>query len=102
MHKFEKITFEPVTSPHKLPDLKLDRLECPNCRSVIPVPPEYVDWKEVADLYKATHERMMKHLWENLKEAGEQFNVPLVEYFEADRHLLISLMEEILNKSGPK
>jgi hypothetical protein len=60
------------------------------------VPVKYTDWQETAERYRRAYEAMMTKLGVLLKEAGEQFDVPLVEYFDTERQLMIQMLNEII------
>jgi DNA-directed RNA polymerase subunit RPC12/RpoP len=96
MHTNENLNFDKLTNINQLPKLKMDVVQCPQCNYRIPVPVEYTDYKETAERYRKCYEAMMAKLGFLLKEAGEQFDVPLVEYFDTERQLMISMLNEII------
>jgi hypothetical protein len=96
MHTNENLNFGKLTSINALPKLTMDVVECPKCHYRIPVPVEYTDWKETAERYRKCYEAMMAKFGVLLKEAGEQFDVPLVEYFDTERLLMIQMLNEII------
>lgn len=96
MHAHEKISLMGVDSLAVLPKLKFDRIECPRCHRQIPVPNEYVDWREVAERYEKAFARQHRLFSAMLKEAGEQFDAPLVEYFEASRQEMLESLRSML------
>lgn len=98
MHKHEKISFEPTEDFAFLPLPRIATVDCPQCRYRIPVPNEYTDWKAVAETYRTAYERMTKGFFDLLKEAGEQFDAPLVEYFEASRATLLAELKNTLEE----
>lgn len=97
MHRYEKLTFEAIESCD-LPNLHSHVVECPKCRWCHPVPNEYTDWKEVADRYQKGYRDLVRHIDKQLREAGEAFDVPLIEYFEAGKQELIDSLKAIIER----
>jgi len=104
MHKHEKISLMACTSVTELPSLKhmLHTVDCPRCHYRQPVPLEYTDWKAVAETYEKAYKDMANSFFRKLDEAGKQFDVPLVEYFDADRQILLAELRAILAQLGGK
>lgn len=98
--RFEKLEWEPVNNLLSLPTLKRHTVDCPNCNFRHPVLPEYTDWKEVAERYRYSYTGMINAFIGLLKEAGVEFDAPLVEYFEASQFELKQLLHELLAKSN--
>jgi hypothetical protein len=96
MHSHEKLSFEAVTDYTMMPKLVCNRVECPQCHYIHAVPLEFVDWHEVAETYQRAHEKMCDSFFALLKEAGEQFDVPLVEYFWANNETFIAELRQLI------
>ncbi len=97
MHTYEKLD---LGVPTKLTDLSLSvrhTISCPRCGWTHPVPIEYTDWKEIAGRYEKAYLEMSRSFFTKLIEAGIAFDVPLVEYFEADKQILLAQLKDILN-----
>lgn len=101
MRKCESLFFEEPKDFMSLPAFKLHTVDCPQCHLRHPVPDEYIDWRATAETYQKAYESMTTGFFDLLKEAGEQFDVPLVEYFEADRESLISQIKELMERFKP-
>ena len=97
--RFEKIEWESVEHLMSLPAPKRHTVDCPNCNFRHPVMPEYMDWKEVAERYRQSHSGMVNAFMRLFKEAGDVFDVPLMEYYEASQLELKQLLRELLDKS---
>ena len=97
MHRHEKISLMACTSVTELPSLRhiLHTVDCPRCQYRQPVPIEYTDWKAVAETYEKAYKDMANSFFRKLSEAGKTFDVPLVEYFDADRQIMIAQLREI-------
>lgn len=104
MHRFEKLTFPAVTSITELPSawLALHTVDCPQCRFRHPVPTEYTDWKAVAAFYEDAYKKMAAAFFSKLEEAGNTFNVPLVEYFDVDRQILLAELRAVFGQTGER
>jgi cyclopropane fatty-acyl-phospholipid synthase-like methyltransferase len=104
MHKYEKISLMECRSLTELPSLKhmLHTVDCPNCHWCQPVPLEYTDWKSVAETYEQAYKDMATTFFKKLDEAGKQFDVPLVEYFDADRQIMLAELRQIIARLGGK
>lgn len=100
MHKYEKISLMSCDSLTKLPPALhiLHTVDCPNCHWRQPVPTEYTDWRAVAETYERAYNKMATTFFAKLHEAGKSFDVPLVEYFEADRQIMLAQLREILDQ----
>lgn len=98
MHTNEKIDFFACTDFKTMPLMKSAIVECPRCSWRIPVPPEYRDWRAIAETYREAYDKMTDSFFKELKEAGEQFDAPLVEYFDANRQALIAELTMILER----
>ena len=61
-----------------------------------------MDWKAVAQTYEQAYKEMADSFFEKLKEAAEVFNVPLVEYFDVDRPILLSELQGIIDRLKAK
>ena len=97
--RFEKIEWEHAESLMSLPAPKRHTVDCPNCNFRHPVQPEYTDWREVSKRYHQSYSGMANAFMRLLKEAGNVFNVPLVEYYEASQLEMKQLLRELLDKS---
>ena len=88
------------TSVAELPPVQhlLHTVDCPRCHWRQPVPVEYTDWRSVAETYERAYKTMATQFFSKLKEAGETFDVPLVEYFEADRQIMLAQLRAILDE----
>lgn len=98
MHRYEKITLSALQDPKILPQFESHTVDCPKCGYRHPVPVEYTDWHAVAETYRNAYENMMASVWAKLKEAGDAFDVPLQEYFEADRQAMLAELRVILER----
>lgn len=100
MHRHEKISLMLCESVTELPSLRhiLHTVDCPRCHFRQPVPIEYTDWKAVAETYEQAYKAMANSFFSKLEEAGKTFDVPLVEYFDADRQIMIAQLREILGQ----
>ena len=97
----DKITFEEVRDINALPGFhEILDCKCGRCGNVfrIPVPSEYEDWKKVAKYYQQAYECMIKEFSRILQEMSEQFQVPLVEYVDLERELLIQQLNQWLSE----
>lgn len=98
MHKLETLKFDEIQSFDELPRLRMDIVECPQCHYKQPVPAEYTDWRQVAETYRAAYKKMVAGFYAKLEEAATAYDVPLVEYFDVDRQLLLSELQELLKR----
>jgi hypothetical protein len=98
MHKLETLTFDEIQSLDELPRLRIDVVDCPRCHWKQVVPAEYTDWKQVAETYRAAYKRMVACFFAKLEEAATAYDVPLVEYFDVDRQLMLSELQEFLKR----
>lgn len=98
MHTNEKIDFFACDDFKSMPKMKSDIVECERCHWRIPVPVQYGDWRAIAETYREGYEKMTASFFEQLKECGEQFDVPLIEYFEANRLTFLAELRAILSK----
>jgi len=98
MHRHEKIALMACTSVTELPSLRhiLHTVDCPKCHWRQPVPIEYTDWKAVAETYEQAYKDMANSFFRKLDEAGKAFDVPLVEYFDADRQIMLAELRQII------
>lgn len=62
------------------------------------MPLEYTDWRAVAENYERAYNTMATQFFSKLEEAGKTFDVPLVEYFDADRQILLAQLRDILDQ----
>ena len=100
MHRYEKISLMDCTSLTELPPVMhiLHTVDCPQCHYRHAVRPEYTDWREVAETYERAYKKMATTFFTKLDEAGKTFDVPLVEYFDADRQIMLATLRDILNQ----
>lgn len=100
MHKHEKITLMACESLTELPSVRhlLHTVDCPKCHWRQPVPMEYTDWRAVAETYERAYKTMGTQFFKKLEEAAKAFDVPLVEYFDADRQIMLAQLRDILDQ----
>lgn len=98
MHRCEKIVLDPVEHWELLPKFRIHTVDCPQCKWRIPVPVEYVDWREIAETYEQAYKEMSASFLKIAKEAGEQFDAPFVEYIHASREALIATLRDALKR----
>lgn len=91
-----KIIWELPCDPIEFPKMLRQEVSCPNCRCRLPVPPEFTDWRLVADKYEEMYYKREKDFFRLLEEAGQAFDVPLVEYFKAHQMDVINRIKEMV------
>lgn len=100
MHRYEKINLMKCERLDELPSIKhaYATLDCPQCHWRTPIPPEYTDWRAVAETYEKAYKTMGAQFFQKLEEAAKTFDVPLVEYFDADRQIMLAQLRDILDQ----
>lgn len=97
-----KIVWEQVGDPIIPPSMLRQEVACPKCNWRLPVPFEFTDWKLVADKYRSLYLSREEDFFKVLVEAGEVFDVPLVEYFKAHQMDLFNRIHEMMERLNQK
>lgn len=104
MKTYEKLHYEPVSDPFKMPMPQFSTVDCPchRCGTVtrLPVPVEFTDWQRVSEDYKRAYEAMGKNFQGMFEEAGNVFDAPLKEWLEAKHAHLMMQLEDILSQQN--
>ena len=102
MKTYEKLHYEPVSDPFKMPMPQFSTVDCPchRCGTVtrLPVPVEFTDWQRVSEDYKRAYETMCKSFHGMFEEAGKVFDAPLKEWLEAKHAHLMMQLEDLLSQ----
>lgn len=99
MHTNERIELSPASLTELPPTYSaIHTVDCPRCHYRQPVSAEYTDWKAVAEAYRDAYKAMGEAFLRKLKEAAEAFGVPLEEFFDVDRQILLAEIQEILDR----
>lgn len=102
MKQYAKLHYEPVADPFKLPMPQYAILDCQCIRcgatTRVPVPAEFMDWEQVADIYREAYEAMGRNVHKLFDEAGQVFDAPLQEWLAAKQAHLMMQLEELLEQ----
>lgn len=77
---------------------RISTVDCPRCHWRQPVPVEFVDWKAIAEVYRNAYDSLGRGFMEKIKEMGEQFDAPLLEYLEADKRTMLAQLEALIKR----
>jgi hypothetical protein len=102
MKTYEKLHYEPVSDPFKMPMPQFSTMDCSciRCGAItrLPVPVEFTDWQRVSEDYMRAYESMGRNVQQLFEEAGRIFDAPLKEWLEAKHAHLMMQLEDILSQ----
>lgn len=90
--------YKAIIQPDEFPEPAYETVDCPQCNYRILVDPDYYDWKKDADLYRKMYREMHEFFADEFAEAGRVYNLPLAEWFEGRKLVIIAQLEALVKR----